>query len=303
MIPQFPEFKKLELSDKDEIENFTHQFPPYSDFNFVSMWTWDVRGDMAVSYLNNNLIVRFSHYLTEDSFYSLIGKNELTKTVEALKDYVCSLDTSCKELKLIPEIVANLIDPEKFEKIEEPDQFDYIYDLKVLSSFSGGHFASKRTAMNKLMRTCPTLRAEILDINDEKTKFNIKKINIAWMRYKAEKDPYDEVRNELIAIDRFLAVPEHRNIVTVGVFIDDQIVGYHLAEIVDDVNAICHYVKADFSHNGIYDYMMKETARILIEHGCQYLNFEQDLGLEGLKKSKERFSTGIFLKKYKIVLE
>lgn len=43
MIPKFPEFKKLELSNKEEIENFTSKFPPYSDFNFVSMWCWDFR--------------------------------------------------------------------------------------------------------------------------------------------------------------------------------------------------------------------------------------------------------------------
>ncbi len=34
MLPQFPQFKPLELTDKEDIENFTKNFPPYSDFSF-----------------------------------------------------------------------------------------------------------------------------------------------------------------------------------------------------------------------------------------------------------------------------
>lgn len=64
MISEFPQFKKLELADKKDIEKFTSKFPPYSDFNFVSMWSWDIRGEMRVSQLNGNLVVRFTDYLT-----------------------------------------------------------------------------------------------------------------------------------------------------------------------------------------------------------------------------------------------
>ena len=64
MIPQFPEFKSLELSDKKDIESFTKRFPPYSDFNFVSMWSWDIKEEIRISQLNGNLVVRFTDYLT-----------------------------------------------------------------------------------------------------------------------------------------------------------------------------------------------------------------------------------------------
>ena len=49
MLPTFPEFKPLELSDKNDVENFTSKFPPYSDFNFVSMWCWDIKEEMRIS--------------------------------------------------------------------------------------------------------------------------------------------------------------------------------------------------------------------------------------------------------------
>lgn len=73
MIPEFPQFKVLELSDKGDIEVFTKKFPPYSDFNFVSMWSWDIKGDMRISQLNDNLVVRFTDYLTGNPFFSFFG--------------------------------------------------------------------------------------------------------------------------------------------------------------------------------------------------------------------------------------
>ena len=74
MIPGFPEFKKLELSNKEEIENFTSKFPPYSDFNFISMWCWDIKGETRISKFNNNLVVRFTDYLKGNPFFSFFGR-------------------------------------------------------------------------------------------------------------------------------------------------------------------------------------------------------------------------------------
>jgi hypothetical protein len=49
MLPEFPKFKSIEISDKEDVEKITKKYPPYSDFNFVSMWSWDIKGDMRVS--------------------------------------------------------------------------------------------------------------------------------------------------------------------------------------------------------------------------------------------------------------
>lgn len=75
MIPKFPKFKHIELIDKEEIEKITQKFPPYSDFNFISMWSWDIKVEMIISKLNNNLVVRFTDYLTGYPFFSFLGDN------------------------------------------------------------------------------------------------------------------------------------------------------------------------------------------------------------------------------------
>ncbi len=110
MIPNFPDFKPIELNDKDEIESFTKKFAPYSDFNFASMWSWDVKEEMRVSQLNGNLVVRFTDYLTGEPFYSFLGSNKPTETADALLT-LAEKEGIPLHLKLVPEDSAKEIDP------------------------------------------------------------------------------------------------------------------------------------------------------------------------------------------------
>ena len=120
MLPQFPQFKKLELSDKEDVEAITSKFPPYSDFNFVSMWSWDVKGEMRISMLNGNLAVRFNDYLTGHPFYSFLGDNNVSKTVDVLLNF--SIEEELKpKLYLVHEYVNFKLDKRKFIAEEDLD--------------------------------------------------------------------------------------------------------------------------------------------------------------------------------------
>src|SRR6185295_15686005 len=110
----------------------THQFPPYSDFNFVSMWSWDIKGDMRICQLHGNLVVRFTDYITGEPFYSFLGNHEVNDTARQL------LELSKKEgfelaLKLVPEESIKHLDNMTFHIVEDRDHFDYIFDTKSLS--------------------------------------------------------------------------------------------------------------------------------------------------------------------------
>lgn len=76
MIPQFPEFKIVEVGDREAVESHTHRYPPYSDFNFTSLWAWDTSNERMISELNGNLVVRFTDYATNEPFLSFLGTNK-----------------------------------------------------------------------------------------------------------------------------------------------------------------------------------------------------------------------------------
>jgi hypothetical protein len=296
MIPEFPQFKKLELSDKNDVEKFTSKFPPYSDFNFVSMWSWDIKDGMLLSVLNNNLVVRFSDYLTGEFFYSFLGNNQVNETVKKL------LELSKKEglemkLKLVPEDSLKGLDLNKFKTEEDRDNFDYIYDVSLISEYTGAKFSDKRSNVSSYLRKFLNIRTEILDLKNPSIQKGVIKLDEKWLKQKKEKNiDYDFNSSEIVAIEKFFQ-SEMLNIISIGIFDYKRLIGYSFFEILPNKYCICHFAKADNLFKDTYDYLIKEGTEILKSRGCIFLNYEQDLGLRGLRKSKMSFRPVNFLKK------
>ncbi|MEJ0042787.1 MAG: hypothetical protein WDM81_11525 [Rhizomicrobium sp.] len=55
------------------MERITRRFPPYSDFNFLNLYSWDAGERVRLSSLNGNLVIRFADYLTDEPFYMFLG--------------------------------------------------------------------------------------------------------------------------------------------------------------------------------------------------------------------------------------
>ena len=297
MIPQFPQFKKIELTDKDDVEKFTKKYPPYSDFNFVSMWSWNIQGEMRLSILNENLVVHFTNYLTGKLFYSFLGDKKVDETTSTLINF--SMDKGLKpRLYLIPEIVADKLDINKFIIKEDRDNFDYIYDINLISELKGATFSDKRNRVNSFVKKFPNIRIENLDFKNPTTEIDILKLDAEWLKDKIKKDiNYKFNINESMAIDSFFK-SKLKNIIGVGIYDDKILVGYSIFETLPNGYSICHFCKAKTHFNSIYDYLVKESAKILRSKGFSLLNYEQDLGIPGLRHAKNSFRPINFLKKF-----
>lgn len=298
MIPDFPKFKNIELSDKADIEAFTSLYPPYSDFNFISMWSWDVKGEMQISQLHGNLVVRFTDYLNGEPFFSFLGNKEVLKTVEKLLG-ICE-EGGCKpELCLIPDdCIEELQKSDLFSIEESRDHFDYIYDLPSISEYKGGRFAQKRTRVNQFIRNFPDIQIEVLDLADRQTQLQIIELDTLWLESKIKRDPNFKVKNELLATLRFFE-GDFTNIVGTALHNGEELIGYSIYSTSPNQYATSHFCKANTKYAGAYDFLIRESAKILLQKGCLHLNYEQDLGLPGLRTSKTSF-TDTFLKKYSV---
>ena len=83
-LPLYPTFKKLELSDKEIFEEHTKKFPPYSDYNFVSIWSYNTEDNVTFSFLNDNLVMKLNDYITNEPFYTFLGTNKAEETINNL---------------------------------------------------------------------------------------------------------------------------------------------------------------------------------------------------------------------------
>ena len=126
MLPQFPKFKELQLPDVEDVQRYTAQYAPFSDFNFASLWSWNIDSSVLLSDLNGNLVVRLGDYVTGAVFYSFLGDSRVNDTVEALID-LSSRENLQPRLRLVPEVVAGQLDSDRFSITEDDKHADYIF--------------------------------------------------------------------------------------------------------------------------------------------------------------------------------
>lgn len=298
VLPIFPEMKHLELSDREMIERYVEQFPPYSDFNFTSLFCWDTENTVRVAELNGNLIVKFQDYTEDDMFYSLLGENRLRETIDSVLEYARKEDIY--DLKLIPEfVVKNLKRKKGLAITEDRDHRDYILSVEDHVRQEGTKFHAKRRKIRRFLEEHgDDLDMRILALGEEQVRRDVLKVFDNWAESQNRHD--HEVASERQAIERLLNHYHDMAITPFGKYHGRNLVGFLFIEIVGNDYAIGHFEKADAEKDGAFQYLQHQILLYLYDRGVKFYNIEQDLGLEGLRRSKKAMNPVHFLKKYTI---
>lgn len=298
MIPGFPKFKKLELADQIEIQKITDDFPPYSDFNFISMYSWDTEKTKLISVLHGNLVVVFNDYITNARFLSFIGKNKVDDTMQTLFDF-SQRNYGKKLLQLIPEDVVSKSALPEHKGVIDKDSADYIYTVSNLANmdqWESGNTHKKN--IKRFLVKYPNVRVEhtiVASVKKETYLAFFKK----WSDNKSIENLYE--LNEFKAFQRIFNFKDD-SLRIVSVFIDDVLVGFTMYELISESYATAHFSKTDTTHSYIIDFLIWQEAKELQKIGTIYYNFEQDLGIEGLRRFKESFKPEFFLNKFTLEL-
>jgi len=292
-ISDFPVFTKITLAHKKAIDKFTAEFRPYSDFNFVSLFSWDVDGTAECAMLNKNLVIKLPDYITGVDRYSVLGETDIDETLHTLL-------ATTKALHLVPQIVVDSLQ-HRAAFLIEPDEnnFDYVYGVEPLASLSGSKYKKKRYKANRFQAQMKDNVHVITHRKVSKRKAHeLSKVFEAWGSEK-KLEP-SEIAAEGKAIQRILDHLEALDVFLVEFKVKEKVVAFSINEIINNNYAVCHFEKALLVHDDIYAFIVKEVAKELQKHGCRYVNWEQDLGLPGLKESKLSFQPLYLLEKYTI---
>lgn len=294
MIKKYPHFSKLNLEHFKFIVDFTSAFEPYSDFNFVSLFSWNIDESTEISLLNDNLVIKMPDYLTNDHIVTMIGKNKVNESLSTLLKKDLSL-------KLIPQtVIGHISEPAEFELIEDPDNHDYLFDLQAHAKFEGPHLSGKRKKLKRFIREYGA-RTLVQKINNHDI-CKRRELEEVFMKWAKERKKYDaDIKNENKAIVRILEKANHFELESYEILIDGEIVGFSINEVLPDRYANCHFQKCLLSYANIDVFLTNFVAKKLLEAGCLYSNWEQDLGVEGLKGLKQSYRPIKMLEKYQII--
>lgn len=288
MLPEFPRFKSIDLADRPVVEAMIADFPPFADFNFVELYCWNRGQQGGIAKLEGNLVVRWQDCITGDLFLSFLGTNKVGKTASRLIDYAKERGIEPR-LQAIPDVVIDQGDElgEHLEAVEDTHNSDYLLSVEEWAEMAGSRFKNKRNAINKLERNhAPELR--LLDMRDEGIRADMMKLCALWAEQRGR--TAEETRPEFDAIRNFLELGRQDpldRLRVFGAFIDGELVGFSVNEILPNGYALGHFAKADYRFDGVYPFMLRGVCQHLRSHGAQYLNVEADLGDSGLAEAKK----------------
>lgn len=297
-LPVFPEFKKLTLEDRSIIEEFVKDHPPYSDFNFTSLWCWNTNDSTMFTYLNGNLIFKMTDYSSESIVYSLLGQHNPDDTINKLISY--SRSKGVYTLKFIPEEIVLKANKMGLPFEEDEDHHDYVYKVDDIVRLDGSAYKIKRKKYNKFIRE-NNFQLQIVNLQNLVIQNQIKQVLIDWRSQKPEiQDEFDDYRKEEEAITRCMNLANIKDLLCVAIFLNDRIVGFSVSEKIHDDFYMAHFQKTHLLYKGMYEYLFVETAKIWAKLGCKFINCQQDIGIEGLRVAKKEWNPIMFLKKYKL---
>ena len=303
MIPLFPKFKAIKLEDGKSIRKYAAQHHPYSDFNFTNLWMWDTTRKRKISMLNGNLVVLFTDYLTNEPFLSFLGSRRCEETARALIDFARATGIS-PVLRFVTEESLPELRKTSLNVEEDNDSFDYVYKVSRLADPLGNKLKEKRHLANRFPREYPNAKFESRALNDSVMQGRIVSVVRRWENRKKYQNKAYNLEHEERAIHRLLTnartLGREGTLILSGVFLNEEMLGFSVDEVVSDNYAISHLIKADNSYKGIYEFINERVAEHLAANNVKFWNWQQDLGIKGLRDTKKSYGPVHFLKKYSV---
>jgi len=280
------EFKDIELSDRKEINKYLEIFnTEVSELNFTNLFSWRekyqfkyaiVGGFLWISNQTDDGQIYFSPPIGD---YSI----DLYSKFFLMKDYC---DDHKKEftIKKASESIKNqLIETNvfQFEVSTDRSESDYIYVFDEMLELKGKKYHKKKNRVNKFIKTYDQWSYERIT---EDTIDDCRLLADEWCRDN-NCDDNDNLNYERKAIKEVL---DHYEIL--GCFgglirIDGKIAGFTISEKLNKETLVIHFEKGNTAYDAIYN-MLTHAHLKDIENGFEFINREQDLGIEGLRRSK-----------------
>lgn len=300
-VPVFPQFKPISIEDRDVIDSFVKRFAPYSDYNFVSLFSWATHDTVQWSTRSSDLLVRFEGYQSGKPFYSLLGLEDLPGALHDLTS-LAQVEQIDPVLRLVPEIVVEQLRGDlEFIAVEDPDNHDYIMSIAELVECRASRFRGKRSSINRFMRTVGSA-SQVAELNLTEPAVWEAIVDV-FQQWEADRGPpATETQTELVAIKRLLQNADALHVSAFGVFIGGRLCAFSLGEVVQARYGMLHFEKAATRYTGLFEFLRQQTAIALAAQGCEYLNYQQDLGIEGIRRMKKSYHPVEVLRKYSIAM-
>ena len=278
------DFQRLKLAQKAEYESILFSCPDRGcEYSFANLYLW---GHQQAAILHG-CVAFFSHFNGRSVYPYPIGHGDRKAAIWDILNDAQERGIPCRITNMRREDWAELEGwfPGKFLVRIDRDSFDYVYDIDDLADLKGRKFQKKRNHVNRFLQEHPDYRVQPL------TKENItaaREMVQQWYDSRIQEDPHGDYLLERKAMERAFRCYDALGME--GLILSDggEILAMTMASRLSDTIMDVHFEKAREDEDGAYAMINREFARYLRAKypELRFLNREDDIGLEGLRRAK-----------------
>lgn len=292
------EFRKPVIEDKKWVDECLKSVKSFNcEYTFGNLLIWSTSYKTKICKYNGFLLCRWDS--GENIKYAVpIGEGDF-------KDAVCALIQDAKQhgadfaLYGVTEYYKALLEDSFkncFSYKYDEGYNDYIYSVEKMASLRGKKYHSKRNHITNFKKNNPDWSFERLN------KQNISEcidLHSRWISEHPDDSDYSyEFEAVLTAFEYYDKLELDGGLIRV----DGKVIAYTLGERHSDKVFVTHFEKAPAQMQGAYPIINQEfTKNCLMDY--EYVNREEDLGIEGLRKAKQSYYPEIFLEKCVAIYE
>lgn len=294
-------FNPLRLEDKPLFDQaFRRRYYENSWFTFTNLLVW--RNNYATSWAmqDESLYVRLQ---ANGLIYFLPPFTPLDKSFSQAVELAVQESRSRGETFLMkglsPAMCNELqeVNQDRFVMEPQRDYFDYLYKAEDLRTLAGRKYHSKRNFVNRFRAEhsdwqYEALRADLID--------DCMQVAAAWCKGR-DCNASAVLGNEYQAIEEAL---QHFGLLGLRgglIRLAGKPVAFSFGEALNADTVVIHMEKADPAIQGLYAMINQECCR-QAWGDVEFVNREEDMGEEGLRKAKDSYYPTRLVEKYKIYL-
>jgi len=278
IIIKFPEFKRFDLKDRELIQQFVDTFNPIScEYNFSNLFCWQNPSKLSFSLYKNRLLI----YDDIDKIMLMpLGETFSVKELIQLSSDMKKIGKKPDFSLVTEDYIKEFPELKNFYKIkQEIDYAEYIYDVEKLCDLKGKKLSKKRNLISQFNRSYPDFEIHMLE-ND----FKGESLLLAQELLKKQKG-VRTLEQEMEALQNAFDHFEELSFEGIVVVVEGNVIAFSVFSQLNSSTYDVHFEKADVNFKGAAQVINHETAKYL-KGKCQYLNKEQDLGIQGLRQAK-----------------
>jgi hypothetical protein len=289
-------FKELEFEDKEVFDEHLRKDPPLvSELTFTNlfMWRhkyspiWQVRGGCLLILLRPEGQTPFALFP--------VGTGDKVEALDFLRSELRQRFGEARIGRVDEERALRYAVPERFTLQEDRDNSDYVYLTRDLIRLSGNRYHRKKNHLHQFLKNH---EFEYLPLSAELVECFLD-MQEAWCRMR-ECVEHPALLSEDFAVREALTHFGELDFQGGAIVMGGKVEAFSIGEPLNGDTAVIHVEKANPEIPGLY----VAINQLFLQHAwshMKYVNREQDLGVEGLRKAKESYYPHHRVRKYTLI--